>query len=331
MDQVLREKAATLSDIFKQLNNDYRWKSSKNINNLIALAYTVKGKEYSKDKLEAVNNYIKKRTGPFSCYRQRSILFAALLNLNFSDPEAKFETLLKYETLLKEYGFRSYTYRPVTAYTLLVTAKTSDVDRVLRKAYEIFSEMRRNHPWLTSGDDYPLSIILANSDQSTATIIDIIEDLYTILHQMGFAKSNGLQMLSHILSLSSENNGVKAERCRQLYQFFKENKLKVYSSNYGTLGLLTLLGNQSMKAAQDVLELSKYLHDDRNFRWLGRETLFLTATSLVAATKLESIKNSSELIHTNAFVTIEALMAAQNATIIGAACAASSAATSSGN
>ncbi|NLP44788.1 MAG: DUF4003 domain-containing protein [Peptococcaceae bacterium] len=332
MEQILREKVANLSDIYKQLNKDYRWRSSSNINNLIALAYTIKDKKYLKDQIDAVNNYIKKRTGPFSCYRQRSILFAALLNLNFPDPEDKFETLLEYETRLKEHGFRSYTYRPVTAYTLLVTAKTLDIDSLISKAYDIFCEMRRNHPRLTAGDDYPLSILLANSNQPTTTIMDAIEDLYAELHDLGFAKSNGLQMLSHILSLSSEKNSTKAERCRQLYQFFKDNKIKVYSSNYGTLGLLTLLENQSQKAACDVLDLSKYLHDDRSFRWLGRETLFLTATSLVAATKLESIKDSSEIVHTNAYVTIEALMAAQNAAILGATCAAtSSAATSSGN
>jgi len=331
MDQILREKAVNLSEIYKQLNKDYRWRSSKNINNLIALAYTIKGKGYERERLDAVNEYIKKRTGPFSCYRQRSILFAALLNLNFPDPEAKFETMLVYETKLKQHGFRSYTYRPVTAYTLLVTANTSEIERLIEKAYEIFSEMRRNHPWLTAGDDYPLSIILANSDQPIAAIMEVIEELYTMLHRLGFTKSNGLQMLSHILSLSSENNDVKAQRCRRLYQYFKENKLKVYSSNYGTLGLLTLLGDQSLKAADEVLELSKYLHEDRDFRWLGRETLFLTATSLVAATKLDSIKNGNELINTNAYVTIEALMAAQNATILGATCAASSTVTSSGN
>jgi hypothetical protein len=161
MEQSLRTKADRLISIYKQVSKDYRWKNSSNMNNLIALSYIMKDKNYNRGVLDRVNDYIKKNTGVFSCYRQKSILFSALLYLNFPDPEAKFDILLDYEQKLKENGFRSYTYRPITAYTLLLTSKPAEVDQKLAKAYEIFREMRKNHPWLTSGDDYPLSILFS--------------------------------------------------------------------------------------------------------------------------------------------------------------------------
>lgn len=90
-----------------------------------------------------------------------------------------------------------------------------------------------------------------------------------------------------------------------------------------------MLEAQSEQAARKVKEVSQYLGEDRNIRWLGRETLFLTATSLVSFLMLESMKNGSELVQTNAFVTIEALMAAQNAAMLGATCAATAASSGS--
>ncbi|HHV65789.1 MAG TPA: DUF4003 domain-containing protein [Peptococcaceae bacterium] len=329
MEQILRSRADKLISIYDQVSKDYRWKNSNNMNNLIALSYVMKDKVYKRSDIDRVNEYIKRNTSPFSCYRQKSILFSALLYLNFPDPEAKFDILLDYEKKLKEYGFKTYTYRPITAYTLLLTSKPTEVEKKLAKAYEIFREMRKNHPWLTSGDDYPLSILLADTAEPVSSIMAKTEDLYRSLHEAGFRKSNGLQFLSHILSLSTENNWSKAARCWDLYQYFKENKLKVYSSNYGSLGLLTLLEGRSTKVARNVKEVSEYLAENRRFRWLGKDILFLTAATLVSFSMLENMKSGNELIQTNAFITIEALMAAQNAAMLGAACAATAASSGS--
>ncbi len=325
MDALLEQMTSKLAANYKQINKDYRWKNSANMNNLISLSYVMKGKEYSRENIDRINTYISQNTSPFSCYRQKSILFSSLLYLNFPDPESKFDILLDYEERLKMSGFRGYTYRPVTAYTLLLSCDPGKVDVRISQAFEIFTEMRKNHPWLTSGDDYPLSILLTETERPISGIMADIEDLYNSLNEAGFSKSNGLQFLSHVLSLSSEDNKAKAFKCRKLYKYFAENKLKVYSNNYGSLGLLTLLEDESDSVAAEVKEVSQYLAEDRSIRWLGKETNFLTATSLVAFHRLEKEKNKTKLIHTNAYITIEALIAAQNAAMLGATCAATAA------
>jgi len=330
MNVSLKEQADNLIRIYTQVNKDYKWKNSSNMNNLIALSHVMKEKAYSKEAIDRVNSYIKKNTGAFSCYRQKSVLFSALLVLDFADPETHFNILLNYEKRLKEYGFRSYTYRPVTAYTLLLTCEEEKIDERIGKAYEIFSKMRKNHPWLTSGDDYPLSILLAASDKSLQNIMDQIESLYDALHRVGFSRGNGLQFLSHILSLTPESDRDKALRCKELYDFYKARKLKIYSANYGSLGLLTLLSESSREAAEEVAEASRYLRENRGMRWLGKETVFLTAASLVSAKQIKNMKENSGILETNALITVESLIAAQTAAMLGATCAAAAAASSSG-
>lgn len=329
MDYVLRESMDNLISIYSQVNKDYKWKNSSSMNNLIALAHIMNQKGYSKQDIDRVNAYIKDNTGPFCCYRQKSILFSALLLLAFPDPENKFDILQDYEQRLKVAGFRSYTYRPVTAYTLLLTCDEARIDEKIAKAYEIFTEMRKDHPWLTSGDDYPLSVLLASSEESIPTIMDDIESLYYALNKVGLNRGNGLQFLSHILSLSPEANSSKATRCKALYDFFKKNKHKLFSSNYASLGLLTLLAEKSQEAAQEVLGASNYLRENRTIRWLGKESLFLTATALVSTILLQNMQNQNALTETSSYVTVEHLIAAQTAAMLGATCAATAVASNS--
>ena len=329
MSHTLKESAENLIKTYRQVDKDYKWKNSSNMNNLIALSHVIKDKEYSKIAIDRVDAYIKKNTGPFCCYRQKSVLFSALLVLGFPDPEDKFDTLQNYEQKLKDAGFRSYTYRPVTAYTLLLTCEKEKIDFRIAKAYEIFIEMRKHHPWLTSGDDYPISILLASSEKPVREIMDEIGSLYQALNRVGLSRGNGLQFLSHILSLSPENNEDKAFRCKELYDFFKHKKLKVYSSNYGSLGLLTLLAQRSQEAAEEVMVVSNHLRQDRNIRWLGKEIVFLTATALVSTMSLQNFLDSSVLMETSAYITIEDLIAAQTAAMLGATCAATAIASNS--
>ncbi len=329
MDQILTESTDKLIWIYRQVHKDYRWKNSSSMNNLIALSHIMNDKDYSKQDIDRVNDYIKGKTGSFSCYRQKSILFSALLVLGFSDPENKFDILRDYEQRLKDAGFRSYTYRPVTAYSLLFTCEEAKIDEKIAKAYKIFTEMRKDHPWLTSGDDYPLSVLLASSEDSVATIMKDIESLYHSLNKVGLSRGNSLQFLSHILSLSAESKGDKATRCRMLYDYFKKNELKIYSANYGALGLLTLLAEKSQEAAQEVLVLSNYLRENRSIRWLGRETLFLTATALVSTIFLQKTQNNKVLTETKSHVTVENIIAAQTAAMLGATCAVTAVASNS--
>ena len=100
------------------------------------------------------------------------------------------EYMLNNEKILKGIGFKYSTYLPTALYALSSVYEGDDVAGYAEKAMGIYKEMKQSHPFLTSGDDYALAILLAGTDHSP----DVLEDYYQALNGRGFAKSNGLQL-----------------------------------------------------------------------------------------------------------------------------------------
>ena len=275
-----------------------------------------------------MRKHIKKTTGVFSNYRGTSkIILSALLACQYDNPKQEFDKMLNYDKRMKEAGFKNNMYLPIANYALLATCSEEGVDTRINKAIEIYKEMKKNHPWLTSGDDYPLSILLANSDDSVNSIIENMEECYKLLNENGFGKNNGLQFLSHILGFRQEENKVKVLRCKEIFDKLKENKMKVYSSGYAVIGFLSILGEKGYEAVDQVIEVVKILKSTKKYKWLTKETHLYTAAALVSDVYIENMKNQKELIQTTIGISIEALIAAQTVASIAAA---SSAAASAG-
>ena len=189
--------------------------------------------------------HIKKTTGIFSYYRGTSmIILSSLFACKYDNPKQEFDKMLHYDKRMKEAGFKNSMYLPMANYALLATCREEWQIIRINKAIEIYKEMKKNHPWLTSGDDYPLSILLADSDMPVNNIIDNMEECYNLLNEYGFGKNNGLQFLSHILGFRKEENKVKVLRCKEIFDKLKENKMKVYSGGYAVIGFLSILGEK---------------------------------------------------------------------------------------
>ncbi len=328
MEQLVKEQLDRLIDVFQQVSTNYKWEQSLT-NHFTALTYTLNKKDFDKEKIEVVREYIKKTTGIFSYYRGTSkIILAALLACQYNNPQQEFNKMLDYDKRMKEAGFKNSMYLPIANYALLATCSEEGVHARINKAIEIYKEMKKNHPWLTSGDDYPLAILLADSDMSVNNIIYNIEECYKLLSENGFGKSNGLQFLSHILGFRQEENKIKVLRCKEIFQRLKENKLKVYSGGYAVIGLLSILGEDGYGAVEQVVEIVKTLQSTKKYKWLQKETHLFTAAALVSGVYIENMKSEKELIQTSIGVSIEALIAAQTAATIAAASAAASASAS---
>ncbi|MGH4122417.1 MAG: DUF4003 family protein [Clostridium sp.] len=319
MEQLVKEKLDRLIDLFQQVSAQYKWEQSLT-NHFSALTYTLNNKEFDKEKIEDVRKHIKKTTGIFSNYRGTSmIILSTLLACQYDNPKQEFDKMLDYDKRMKESGFKNNMYLPIANYALLATCSEEWVGTRIVKAKEIYSEMKSNHPWLTGGDDYPLSILLANSDASVNSIIENMEDCYNILNENGFGKNNGLQLLSHILGFSKEDNKSKVLRCKEIFDKLKENKMKVYSSGYAIIGFLSILGEDGYVAVDQVIEIVNVLKSTKKYKWLTKETHLYTAAALVSDAYIENIKNQKDLIQTAIGISIEALIAAQTAAIIAVA------------
>jgi len=319
MNQLVNVKLDRLIDIFQQVSTQYKWEQSLT-NHFIALTYTLNNRNFDKEKIEDVRDHIKKTTGVFSNYRGTSkIILSALLACQYDNPKHEFDKILNFDKSMKAAGFKNNMYLPIANYALLATCSEECVDTRIEKAIEIYSEMKKNHPWLTSGDDYPLSVLLASSDLSVNSIIDNMEDCYQLLNENGFGKNNGLQFLSHILGFRQEENKVKVLRCKEIFDKLKENKMKVYSGGYAVIGFLAILGEKGYEAVDEVIEVVKILKSTKKYKWLSKETHLYTAAALVSDVYIQDMKNQKDLIQTAIGISIEALIAAQTVATIAVA------------
>ncbi|MCB2294175.1 DUF4003 domain-containing protein [Clostridium algoriphilum] len=327
MEKLVEEKLDRLIDLFNQVSMQYKWQQPLT-NHFVALTYTLNKSEFDKNKIENLRKHIKKTTGIFSHYRSASMMIiSAVLSSKYDDPKVEFNKILNYDKRMREVGFKNSMYLPIANYALLATCDEEGVDTRINKAIELYKEMRKNHPWLTSGDDYPLSIFLSKSDSSVKSIIENMEECYKLLNQNGFKKNNGLQFLSHILGFRKEDNAVKVLRCIRMFNKLKQNKIKVYSGGYAAIGFLSILGEEGYEAVDQVIEVVRILKSTKKYRWLTKETHLYTAAALVSDVYIENMKNNKELIQTIIGISIEALIAAQ---IVATVAAASGATTSAG-
>lgn len=326
MKSVYKERINNMIQNYEELRREFKWENDK-ARHLVALSYAMKEKEPNIAKIKELKEYIKKRTGMFSPFRgHMTFILSGLLNANMDNPKEELQTILNNENILKENGFKSSSYLPVALYALSNVYKGDDVRGYVKKAMEIYKEMKKNHPFLTSGDDYALAILLASTDHNT----NLIEDYYTELNNRGFSKSNGLQMLSHIMAFSDKGVRESVNKCESIYDSLRTNKLKIYADYYSSIGLVTLIDDSENELKNDLVEVAGYLKLQRRYKWLGKGMNVLISSAIITSEYING-KSNDTVIDTTLNVSIQAIIAAQQAAMIGAMAASTAAATSAGS
>lgn len=326
MDSSVNQLLDKFENNYKMIGKEYKWSSSQLINTFSALIYTLSGDDFNKEEMESMHSLIKETTGIFSHYRGYDKFFiSALLLTKYDNPDESFLKLLKYEDKLKEGGFSRGTYSGLAAYTLLTLSKDENVNTYIRKAKLIYDRMREKHFWLTGQDDYPLAILLSLSEDNVDAITNRVENLFNMLHNAGFSKTNSLQFLSHILSFGSDSDEIKVQKCQDILDYFKNKKIRINNTNYGTIGLMALMFDKEYELLDEIIEVIDYLKQLKEFKWIGKEILLLIASSIVTAKNIDKYKEHEELLKTNLGLTIQAIIAAQTAAMVASISAISAA------
>jgi hypothetical protein len=324
MKPYYQESIERLMNNFLILEKPFMWEHNLLIH-LVALSYTMSKKNVDVDQIKGMKKYIKTRSGAFSPYRgMMNFTVAGLLCAQYDNPEDIFDQMYRRQPLLKEAGFKQSSYLCTVSYALEKTLTTNDqaVQRI-DKAMDIYKDMKANHPFLTSGDDYALAILLSTSDHD----VDALESYYRALSEVGFTKSNGLQTLSHILAFSTINMRDMVDRCSYLFQVMKENKLKVTTEYYPAIGLVALLDMDEKVLGDDFVEVATWLKSLKKYKWLGKGMNILLASGIISDYYIQSAKENG-LITTTLSVSIETIIAAQTAAMIASITAATAAASS---
>lgn len=330
MDSALQHDVALFCDSFLQLKRPLMWKTTSYYTKLCALAYALEGRRPNMEEFLEALKVLKKKTGFFSYLRSARPYIAAFLLAGGKSPETEIEKISHCYSVLKAAGFRSSTYLPIAAHTLYTTTAQGSEEAKAQAAHAIYREMKHNHPFLTSSDDYASAVILASTDQPVDKIMAEVENTYSLLRRSGFHIGNGLQFLSQMLIFDPASPEEKAVRCTFIKEKLRENKNRVSSMFYGTIGFLALTGDHWENAVHKTLETLEYIKEHRCYRWGEREFHLLLSAALVCNhySKVKDQSNSS-LLRLGVGATIEAIIAAQTAACCAAAAAGASASASS--
>lgn len=312
MNLEMQNKLNNLTTLYDRVKKQYRMEYT--YTNLYAsLLYTMKNKTFVKEEIEETKKYIKSKTGFFSSYGGATLQLLSILLSTYDNPRETFDKLQACETTLLEAGFKKGSYLPMTAYGLMQSKNhVGQGDVQAKEAHRIYRIMKDNHPLITSRDDYPLAVLLADLKEDGVRHIDRIEKAYETLNEQGLPKGNGLQLLSHILALSNEDLRTQCKRCYDTYLRLKDNKLKLGTQYYASLGLVTLISEKKPEIIDDLIEASKFLK--AQYRFLEKGMCISLASALVCDAYMDD--SQDELLKTSLSITMEALIAAQVAAMM---------------
>lgn len=216
-------------------------------------------------RLKACGEILKQKSGIFSSYRG-NIKMPLICKMAISeDPEQYFEDVDSIVQQMKALRWIGTDYKILAAMTLRDHRNMTEIPDAIEKMVSLYQGMKKNHPWLTSGEDVPFAAILAVSDLDTDALMREMENCYQELSQI-FPDKNALQSLSHILAIGPANTGTKCQKVASICSLLKENKHK-----YGTGPGLTVLGTLSMldltveQAAAEIMEADDYLKSQKGF------------------------------------------------------------------
>ncbi len=309
------DAAATL----ERIRAAHSWETSY-LQHFAALAFTVGPRPYDKEAVRALMARIRGTFGFFSTYRSAAFLLATLLLALSEDPDRALDRLAALAPILREERVRSYSYEPLLAAVLVRSGGMHELAAKVERTKEVYEELRRDHPFLTGSDDYPLAALLAVAEGPLAPKLADVSSLYFLLHLKGLSKGNGLQLLSLILAPGGETPVRKAERVADLQARLRDLGIRVWPQHYGALGLLALLPDPDGTAAARAAGTVEALRLRKHYRMLDKGLLLLFAGILLAD---DATAGEAPLA---AGVVLEALIQAQTAALVAATAAATSAA-----
>ncbi|MGV3465388.1 MAG: DUF4003 family protein [Heyndrickxia sp.] len=311
---------------FEALTNAISWGIDKRIRFNIAAQYMTKEKEFHAKQFLEVSDYIKKQLTWFSSIPQEIRYAIATLLINkFSNPIQAFDDLKDCYVELTESGFKKGPNTYIAAFILLSNQQedTNKTDRI-QKAMEIYKAMRKQHFFLTSNDDYPLAMLLSQTDCKIEEQMEDIDFYYQYLGNLFYKRGNDLQYLSHILTYGQKDNReALAVDCVSLFDEFRKQSIKIKGMHYPALGVLTLLKNKET-AISDILMIYSQLKERKQLHRY-KDICFLIAIQMFVQDHI----SQNDIFSIGMAANIQTILQAQEAASIAAITAVSAAAASS--
>ncbi|KIL52651.1 hypothetical protein KP77_05670 [Jeotgalibacillus alimentarius] len=316
--------------IYEQLRKKYRWRVNNTSLMMLAGQLVTADTPLEMNKLIALNDTIKKESSQFAYIQSADLrlLISGMLLSKFNNPEQAFEEMMAVYEKLIEVGYSRSPHAYIAAYALYASLEEytdEEMDRHVARAKSMYTGMKKQHFFLTSHEDYPLSILLAEEEGEEEELLDDMAYYYDQLHIV-LAKGNNRQFLSQILTYGRQDNRqLLVQNTVTWLDDLKTRKIKLRGNHLPIVGVLALAGTPSALIGE-VKEVYDELISMKNFKW-HKDICFMTAVRFVLQTKVEE----NNVLDVGLASTIESILQAQQAAVLAAVSAGAAATASSSN
>ncbi|WP_088825917.1 DUF4003 family protein [Listeria goaensis] len=300
----------------------------KRIRFLIARLFTGKNELVDAERFFAADRAIKSELGFFIALNGNvRASLAGLLVADGTDDRSDVLRLIQHYRELVEVKFGRSEFTYFAAY-LLLKQENADSVATAKRAKEIYTCLKKFHPFLTGPEDATASVMLASLDTSLSAqeIADIVEFYFQEFADLDFHKNNGLQALAATAALLyGKKDRIFVTRVRTLLNELDKKGIKVKELYYNTIGILAYV-NDGAKLDAHFFELVSELSQVSGLKFFGKT--FYTALALSLYTEEVTGKMNQAQIE-NLMVSVHVLIAIEQASAAAAAAAASAAAANS--
>ncbi len=295
----MRTELQNRCDLFMQnrevVHKTYSWDDSR-LTTMAANIATGSGRLLDADMLKESEKVLKKSTGIFSEFRNNLKTMMIVKMALSTNPQIYFDGVQKvYEMLNRKRLFGSEE-RVLAAVSIYENSEETGAEGVVEKTYQIYDDMKKNHPFLTSDEDMPMAALLALCDRSVAELTDEVERCYEAVRKSAW-NSNAVQTLSHVMALDPQPTDVKVDKIEAIYHGLLARDKK-YSGRYelAALGTLPMLDMDPKRIVDDISEVDDWLKIQKGFGGLfgaGKAERMMYASLLVADTYMPEVDAQS--------------------------------------
>lgn len=281
MDRQIENKCLGLVENYRVLAAGNKLEFTE-MNLACAGIYLAAGVKPDLSRLKECKKLLKSRAGIFSNFRGSDELLVRCKMALSDDPALYFEKLEREYQRLK-----SFFSGEQTVLAAMILAEQGTTEGLAEKTKQIYQDMKKAHPWLTSENDLPFAALMAVTGRDAASVYAEAEEIYALLRKDLHADRDTLQMLSHILAIRGGRADAKCEKLCALAGGLKAARHSLgRGSRLAILGLLADSGLPAEALVERICETDDFLKQHKPFRGIfgvGRDGRRMYAAQMVHA------------------------------------------------
>ena len=221
--------------------------------------------EADTNRLKFCEDVLKRKTGIFSAYRGNTKMPILCKMATKENPEQYFAEIDEIVHQMKDIKWINNDYKILSAMTLRDHTEMDNIPECLHEMLRLYEGMKKNHPWLTEGEDVPFAALLVTSGMDVEMLLAEMERCYQELGKK-FRNKNAVQSLSHVLAVNPVDTTEKCQRVEDIFNQLKEQKHK-YPSGFelAVLGTLAMLNVPTETLVEEIIEADDFLKKQERF------------------------------------------------------------------